>query len=284
MANNIQITEGSGRTIATDEIAGINYPRTKLTDGAEDSTTPINAGSGVKANGLRVAFSTDDSLPAGTAKIGAVDTDADSTPGSAVPATALYVAGTDGANARGILTDTSGRPRVAGAADHDAVVAGAPVLVGAEARASTFGTPVASGDAVRAIADTLGRLLVSHIDPAAQVWKSGAFTGAQTGFDLWTPAGGKKIALTNVIIGIGGTTGGDVTLWIGASGDSSYTAGTDQLVGLWHVIPSATVKQAESPPPLTFAIPLFAATVDHRLKLTTSAGITIDIATYGYEF
>lgn len=51
-------------------------------------------------------------IPAGGNKIGSVDLDSDATPGSAVPATAQYVAGTDGTNARGLKTDAAGELQV----------------------------------------------------------------------------------------------------------------------------------------------------------------------------
>lgn len=51
-------------------------------------------------------------LVAGSAKIGAVDTDADATIAAAVPSVGLFVAGTDGTNARGLLTDAGGHLQV----------------------------------------------------------------------------------------------------------------------------------------------------------------------------
>ena len=51
-------------------------------------------------------------LVAGAAKIGAVDLDSDATTGSAVPAVAQLVAGTDGTNARALKTDTNGELQV----------------------------------------------------------------------------------------------------------------------------------------------------------------------------
>jgi hypothetical protein len=41
MANNVPITAGSGTDVATDDIAGAHYQRVKITDGTEDSTTPL---------------------------------------------------------------------------------------------------------------------------------------------------------------------------------------------------------------------------------------------------
>jgi hypothetical protein len=54
----------------------------------------------------------------------------DGTPGAATPATAIQVAGTDGTDLRAILTDTSGRQEVVGAAASGVAVAGNPVLIG----------------------------------------------------------------------------------------------------------------------------------------------------------
>ena len=293
MADNVAITAGAGTTVATDDVGGAHYQKNKLVDGTADSSTPVAAGDGGKANALRVVLADDEALPAGTNKLGGVDLDSDATIASAVPSVGQAVAGSDGTNARLLKTDTSGELQVdvltlpnatvVGKAAHGAAVDGNPVLLAGEGR-SSLATAVDSGDVVRLMADLFGRLLTGHIDPAQQVWKSAAFTTAQTGTDIWTPASTKKIAITSFEVGIGGTTGGVVTLWIGASGDTAYTAGTDQLIGIWNVIPSATIKTAEAPLGRSFYVPIFAATADYRLKLTTSAGITIDLAVYGYEF
>jgi len=41
MADNVGYTPGSGEVIATDDVAGVQYQRIKVTDGAADSTTPM---------------------------------------------------------------------------------------------------------------------------------------------------------------------------------------------------------------------------------------------------
>lgn len=50
MANNIDVTPGSGKTVATDDVSGIHYPRYKIVDGTEDSVTALVIG----ANGAYV--------------------------------------------------------------------------------------------------------------------------------------------------------------------------------------------------------------------------------------
>lgn len=83
MADNVNITAGSGTVVATDQVGSDHYQRVKLTDGAADSSTPINIDIGAKANALRVVPANDitdatylgdikfgESLPAGTNGIG----------------------------------------------------------------------------------------------------------------------------------------------------------------------------------------------------------------------
>jgi len=55
MADNVTITEGTGTTVATDQIGTVHYQEIKLIDGTKDSTTPIVVDVGAKANALRVA-------------------------------------------------------------------------------------------------------------------------------------------------------------------------------------------------------------------------------------
>jgi hypothetical protein len=126
-----------------------------------------------------------------------------------------------------------------------------------------------------------GRQLTSHIDPSQNVSKSFNATTQQTGTDVWTPASGKKIAITSIVIGTYGTTAARLILWFGANADTTYTAGTDQLVLAASFAPSSTAK-----PGLVFtpAFPIFCNNADYELHCTTDAGLSVDIAAHGYEF
>lgn len=72
MANNIAITEGTGKTIATDEVGSIHYQLVKLVSGEEGSEARIH---GDATNGLLVNLGSnnDVGLNAGTNNIGDVD-------------------------------------------------------------------------------------------------------------------------------------------------------------------------------------------------------------------
>jgi hypothetical protein len=175
----------------------------------------------------------------------------------------------------------AGAQVVAGDVAHDtADSTNNPVKVGFQAR-STLPTAVTSADRVNGTADLFGRQLVSHIDPAMFVSKSFNATTTQTGTDVWDPTGGTRIAVTSVVIGTSGTTAGRVILWFGDNADTTYTAGTDQLLLAFSTAPSATVK-----PGLVFtpATPVFCTTADRELHITTDAAVSIDIAVHGYEY
>lgn len=168
----------------------------------------------------------------------------------------------------------------AGDVAHDSPDSGNPVKIGFQAE-TALPTAVTNGDRVNGTADQFGRQLVTHISPGMQTWKSGNYTTTQTGVALWTPTAGKTVAVTYLAVSSYATTAGRVIVWFGASGDTTYTAGTDQLVWAGSFAPSANSKPGAI---LTFNTPVFSANVDYVLRVTTDANISLDVSVYGYEF
>lgn len=133
-------------------------------------------------------------------------------------------------------------------------------------------------------------LLLAHpravvsTSPAAALatqWKDKAYTTTQTGATYWQPASGFHVVVTSVDIQCGGTTAGTLTLWFGASGDTTFTQDTDQpLTYMDCNTPSATNTPGKV---VSFQTPIAGATVDYYLKVTTSAAITARVIVYGYE-
>jgi hypothetical protein len=76
MTNNLTVTQGTGTTMATDDVSGVHYPYVKLASATEDATTAIGTGAGTEAAALRVTLPTDGTgvvgLAAGTAHVGEV--------------------------------------------------------------------------------------------------------------------------------------------------------------------------------------------------------------------
>jgi len=163
---------------------------------------------------------------------------------------------------------------------HDAVDSGNPVKIGGKAQ-SAFGTAVAAGDRTDSKFDLQGRLLVGHIAGEQFVWKQVEATSTQTGTTIWDPTAGKRIAVTGYEIGTGGTTAALVTLWFGDNADVTFTQGTDQVLFRGTLTPTST----STPGVISnFPHPVFCTTADRELHYTTSAGITIYISVFGYEF
>jgi hypothetical protein len=110
--------------------------------------------------------------------------------------------------------------------------------------------------------------------------KDGEYSTQQTGAALWTPVSGKRFVVTDFTISTGGTTAGIVTLWQGASGDTTYTVGTDPALFRGEFSPSATAKPGIAK---VMTVPFISTTADHILRVTTSAAMTIYVQVNGYE-
>lgn len=176
MADNAVVNPGvGGITVATDDIGGIHFPRTKMCWGADGSANDTSV-----ANPMPVVQT--GALPAGANNIGTVELSATALSAletitvaaltAALPAGDNNIgnvdivtlpalpAGTNNIGDVDVLTIAAGViVEVQGDVAHDAAIAGNPVTVGMEARA-TDRAVVVTGDAVRAIADTLGKQIV----------------------------------------------------------------------------------------------------------------------------
>lgn len=106
------------------------------------------------------------------------------------------------------------------------------------------------------------------------------YTTQQTGVTYLTPTAGRKFVITDLTITTGGTTSGIVTMWQGASADTTYTAGTDNAIFRGEFAPSANSKPGVVK---SFNVPYVSTTADHQIKITTSAAMTIYVQTNGYE-
>lgn len=115
---------------------------------------------------------------------------------------------------------------------------------------------------------------------ATRVKKTVTATTAQTGTAIITPTEGKTLHITYVQIQTAGTTAGDVQVWYGASGDTTYSRGTDAAIFDGTFAPSATLKPGFVTPSGT---DFTSDTADDVLRYTTSAGITITITAWGWE-
>jgi hypothetical protein len=287
MADNVTANAGTGgATFATDDVGGVQHTRVKVEFGADGTAADVHAANPLP---VQVGDGASHTLPAGDAAARSIfvrPTDGtNSMPAMDAAGRAGFVKVTDGTNtmptgdaaARALFCTAIGDV-AAGSAD-----SGNPVKVGAKA-VNALPTAVSNGQRANLIADLFGRLLVGSIDPAQQIWKAATYSTQQTGAALWTPAAGKKIAITHLHVTTGGTTSGRVTAWFGAGGgspDTTYTEGTDQPVFDGEFAPNANGLPGAL---VQLPVPIFCANADYVLRVTTSAGITVHVVAYGYEF
>jgi len=158
------------------------------------------------------------------------------------------------------------------------------VNLGANNDVSISGTASVVDSAAGALLTAIKALLGDSL--ATQLYADvGPYTSSQTGTVLWTPASGKKIALTHIFLTSSGTDVGKARLWFAPNGVTAYVAGTHQTVIVMNFGPNSTTD-AESYPgmPLALPNPIVAANADYRLAITTTgAGLDIEGVVYGYE-
>jgi hypothetical protein len=70
MADNVDVTEGSGKTIATDDVGGAQFQKVKLDGGADGVSAPLEAGNGTAAAALRVTVASDSTGVVGATQSG----------------------------------------------------------------------------------------------------------------------------------------------------------------------------------------------------------------------
>jgi hypothetical protein len=117
MADNVDITAGTGTTVATDQVGTVHYQRVKLVDGTLDSTTAIpgDAANGLDVDVTRVQGTVNVADGGGSLTVdGTVTANAGTgfpavaTDGSAVVTTGQMTMGTDGTNAQTIRVTPNG--------------------------------------------------------------------------------------------------------------------------------------------------------------------------------
>lgn len=214
MADNIEITAGTGTTVAADDISSVWYQRVKLSLGADGSAVDAVAGAGAVSSAVqRVTLASDD--PAVVA-LQVLD-NAISGSEMQVDVVAALPAGTNNIGDVDVL---------GGGVAHDGADSGNPVKVGGRAR-STEITAVASDDRADFITDLVGKQIVlPYANPENFV--SGAITSAMTGTTstslVAAPAAGLRNYLTTIVVSNAhATVGTDIVIQDGSGGTTLMT-------------------------------------------------------------
>ena len=192
MADDVVANSGSGgATFATDDDSTRHHPYVKLEFGADNTYTKV---------------SDTDPLPIDIKEYGSAAVAAGNAvhvqPGTAASFTVAQTTATnlkasvEQATAASLKAQTDAQGRAA----HDAPVSGNPVLSGGESR-TTNPTAVGDGDAVRLMADSLGKLIVQLGAPTA-LQLNGKSTMTDTSADdiIGAQGAGVKVAVMGVLV------------------------------------------------------------------------------------
>lgn len=184
------------------------------------------------------------------------------------------------------MADVRPVTKIEGPDASDAAITQNPIITGGRA-SDAIVTPVsADGDAVPLWLSRRGAQVVTELPhigldgaPFTLTAKTAQYTTAQTGVALVTPTSTKKLCVTVFQIQTTGTTGGNVQLWFGASGDTTYTRGTDLALFDGNFIPSATFS-----PGIAMSGFWIASAADHVLRVTDDAAINaLTVTAWYYE-
>ena len=118
------------------------------------------------------------------------------------------------------LQASTNTTEVVGDVAHDAVVAGNPLLIGAEARMS-LGTAVAEGDAVRIAATRYGILLTTAMIPSRASSNATPIAATTTGV-IAAPSAGSHLRVVRIHMSNGGSTSTWIAIRDGAAGTQFY--------------------------------------------------------------
>lgn len=174
MVDNVAVTPGTGATIATDDVAGVQFQKVKIDLGGDGLSSPLVRGQQTAANSLPITLPSDQGAIAVTDNGGSLTVDG--------TVTANLAAGVNNIGDVDILTIAAGdnnignvdvvtlpnvtlaagtnTNEVVGDAAHDAAIAGNPVRIAGRAASADY-TAVATGDTADLLCDLVGKQVVA---------------------------------------------------------------------------------------------------------------------------
>lgn len=220
MADNVAISQGTGTSIATDDVSTVHYQKVKIDGGGDGVTVPIIAGQQTAAGSVPVVLASNQSaIPvtqSGTwDEVGINDSGNSITVDSPV-GTPTFVRLSDGTAAIATLPVSlasvpshavtnagtfATQSASAGDVAHDAVDSGNPQKIGARAIAhGTNPTAVAAADRTDLLANRAGVPFAIGGHPNIVTIKHTNITAAVTDAAIVTVAGGLKIVVTRITV------------------------------------------------------------------------------------
>lgn len=294
MADNVvaNTSDAGGATFATDEIASVHYPLTKVVWGALNTATLVDSGAGaipiqdggnsITVDGTVAATQSGawNVTNAGTFAVQAAQSGTWTVqPGNTANTTAWLVTGTGGTfpvtgtltGVTTVTTVTTVSTLTGGGVAHDGADSGNPLKIGGRAVSAELAA-VANNDRADFVTDLTGKQIVlPYSNPENFV--SGAITTAMTGTTstslVAAPGAGLRNYITQITVSNAhATVGTDVVIQDGSGGTTLYT------------LPAAAAYGGAS---ITFNVPLRQPTTNTALfcaNVTTGASTKVSASGY----
>jgi hypothetical protein len=237
MADNVTVSQGTGTTIAADDIGGVMHQRVKLSLGADGTANDASAGAGVVGTGTqRITLASDDPAVAVLGTISdAAWTSGDGTHDALLKAIA------------GAALDTTTPSPVAGPVAHDAADSGNPVKIGGKAVADlSSGTNVVANDRTDAKFELDGALLTRGQALSDNIRGLAAITDGSSTSVIAAIGSGIKAYITDVIIANSSATFVTVDLRDGTAGSVLMTLPVPATGGVVHRLQTPLVFTANT--------------------------------------
>lgn len=292
MADNFQISQGSGTTMAADDISGVLHQRVKISQGADGVGVDVSAAAPLQVTLANTGANATAVNVDGSAVTQPVSAASLPLPSGASTAAKQPALGTAGSASSDVITIQGIASMVAvkidgsavtqpvsmatntpvGNVAHDAADSGAPIKVGGRARSSEI-TAVASDDRTDLISDLVGKLIVlPYANPENFV--SGCISTAMTGTTstslIAAPGAGLRNYITQITVS-----------------NSHASVGTDIIIQdgnggtILYVIPAAAVYGGAI---LNFPTPLRQPTLNTALYCANvTTGSSTKVSASGYK-
>lgn len=231
MADNVAITAGSGISIASDDIGGVQYQRIKIAQGADgvgvdvSSAAPLQvslANTGANATPVVVDLGANNDVTVTGTVTANAGTGTMAVSLASVPSHAVTNAGTFAVQAAGDVAN-------------DGADSGSPQKIGGVATITEQTAVSASGDRVNASFTSTGKQIIAPYS-TPEYFVSGAITTAMTGTTstslVAAPAAGLRNYITTIIVSNShATVGTDVIIQDGSGGTTLMTIPAAALYG-----------------------------------------------------
>ena len=132
------------------------------------------------------------------------------------------------------------------------------------------------GQVMKPTGDRWGGNISSPMSANLMQFRAVTHTAQQTGSNLWVPlSDNNHVVITSYRVAMFGATPGRFSLWFGSNADTVYSEGSDRVVVDADLAVTSFIAEGNIFIPSNIVL--------NRLKVTTSAAMSVRVSVWGYE-